>query len=79
MGAKCAISGKRALVGNLVSHANNKTKTRQKANLHRKRIYVEELKKYIKVRISCHALRTIDKIGLLPYLKKKNLTLRDIT
>lgn len=78
MSAKCSISGKSPLVGNLVSHANNKTKTRQMPNLHRKRIYVEELKKFVRVRVSCHALRSIDKMGLLAYLKKKKLTLKDI-
>ena len=79
MAAKCSISGKSPLVGNLVSHANNKTKRRQMPNLHRKRIYVAELKKYVRVKISVHALRTIDKIGLLPYLKKRGLMLKDIT
>lgn len=79
MSFKCSISGKRPLVGNLVSHANNKTKTRQLPNLHWKKVYVAELNKCIRIRISCHALRCIDKMGLLPYLKKKGLSLKDIT
>ena len=73
------ISGKRPLTGNLVSHAKNRTKMRQIPNLHWKKIYVEELKKYVScIKISCHALRCIDKLGLMKYLKKKGLTLKDI-
>ena len=79
MTAKCSISGKRPLVGNLVSHAKNRTKTRQLPNLHWKKIYVVELKKHIRVRISCYAMRCIDKMGLLSYLKKKGLSLKDIS
>ncbi len=79
MTAKCSISGKKPLTGNLVSHAKNRTKTRQMPNLHWKKIYVEELKKYVRIRISCHALRCIDKLGLTKYLKKKGLSIKDIT
>lgn len=79
MAAKCSISGKGPLVGNLVSHAKNRTKTRQLPNLHWKKIYIAELKKYIRIRISCHAMRSIDKMGLLTYLKKKGLSLKDIS
>ena len=43
MAARCSISGKRPLTGNLVSHAKNRTKMRQIPNLHWKKIYVEEL------------------------------------
>ena len=78
MSTKCRISNKRPLVGNKVSHANNKTKMRQMPNLHWKKIYVGELNKFIRVRISCHALRCIDKLGLMQYLKKRGLTLKDI-
>ena len=78
MAARCSISGKRPLTGNLVSHANNKTKTRQMPNLQWKRIYVPELNKHFRLKISCYAIRCIDKMGLLNYLKKKKLTLKDV-
>lgn len=78
MAARCSISGKRPLTGNLVSHAHNKTKTRQMPNLKWKKVYVPELDKHVKLRISCHALRTIDKLGLLCYLRKQGLTLKDV-
>jgi len=79
MPRRCAISGKKPLTGNNVSHANNKTKRRQNPNLQRKRIFVPELGRTVRVRVSVHALRTIAFMGLMPYLKKQGLTLSDIT
>ena len=78
MSKKCKITGKGPLVGNNVSHSNNKTKRRQLPNLQNKSIFVPELNKSIKIRISTSALKSIDKLGLMPYLKKKGLSLKDI-
>ena len=74
----CAISGKRLLVGNNVSKSNIKTKRRQLPNLQLKSIYVPELGKSVKIKVSVAALKTIDKIGLVKYLKKQDLQLSDI-
>ena len=79
MSRKCRLTGKGPLVGNHVSHAHNKTKRRQKPNLQWKRIYVPELDRFVRLLVSTSALRTIDKKGLLPFLKSQGLTLRDIT
>ncbi len=79
MPRRCALTGKGPKTGNNVSHAHNKTKRRQNPNLHRKRIYVPELGRTVRVRLSIHALRTITLMGLMPYLKKQGLTLNDIT
>lgn len=79
MPRRCAITGKSSLTGNNVSHANNKTKRRQNPNLQRKRIFVPELGRTVRVRVSTSALRTITRMGLMPYLKKQGLTLSDIT
>ena len=79
MPRRCAITGKGPLTGNNVSHAHNKTKRRQNPNLQKKRIYVPELGRTIRVRISTSALRSITRQGLMSYLKKKGLTLKDIT
>lgn len=79
MSRKCAISGKRPLSGNNVSHAHNKTKKWQRPNVHTKRLYVPELRRFVRVKLSTHALRTVSKIGLLPYLRKKGLKIKDIT
>ena len=79
MSRRCAITGKGGLAGNNVSHANNKTKRRQLPNLQKKRIFVPELGRMVRVRVSVSTLRTITRQGLLPYLKKQGLTLKDIT
>ena len=78
MSKVCKITNKRPLVGNNVSKSHIKTKRRQIPNLQTKKIYIPELNKTIKVKLSVSALKTIDKIGLLYYLKKQNLKLSDI-
>ena len=78
MSKVCKITGKRPLVANNVSKANNKTKRRQLPNLQKKRIFVPELGKFVRVKLSANALKSIDKDGLLVFLKKKNLSLSDI-
>ena len=74
----CKITGKRPRVANNVSKANNKTKRRQYPNLQSKKIFVPELGKAVKLKLSAKAIKTIDRYGLLPYLKKKGLFLSDI-
>ena len=74
----CKIMNKRPRVANNVSKANNKTKRRQYPNLQSKKIFVPELGKAVKLKLSVKAIKTIDKYGLLPYLKKKGLSLSDI-
>tara|TARA_B100001094_G_C17836667_1_gene625897 strand:+ start:268 stop:507 length:240 start_codon:yes stop_codon:yes gene_type:complete len=74
----CKITGKKPLVGNNVSKSNRKTKRRQLPNLQSKRIFVPELGKFIQLKVSVTALKTIDKLGLVPYLKKQGLNLSDI-
>jgi large subunit ribosomal protein L28 len=73
------ITGKGPMAGNNVSHAHNKTRRRQLPNLQWKRIYVPELDRTVRVKLSTRALRTIDKKGLLPYLREQGLKLKDIT
>ena len=60
----CQITGKAPIVGNHVSHANNKTKRRWLPNLHERRFWVPAEKRWVKLRVSSHALRTIDKNGI---------------
>ena len=78
MARKCKLTGKKPLVGNHVSHANNKIKRRQLPNLQNKRIYVEELGRSIRVKLSTKALKTVTRKGLMPYLRQQGLTLQDI-
>ena len=78
MARVCKITGKRPLVGNNVSKSNRKTKRRQLPNLQSKRIFVPELGKFVQLKVSVTALKTIDRLGLVPYLKKQGLKLSDI-
>ena len=71
MSRVCELTGKRSLVGNNVSHANNKTKRVFQPNLIKKTLRIEGLKRSLSVRLSTHALRNLDKVGGLDaYLKK---------
>ena len=79
MSRKCEITGKRPLVGYNVSHAHNKTKKRQLPNLQKKRIFVPELERSVRIRVSTSTLRSIDKVGLTAFLRKNGLTLRDLS
>ena len=78
MSKVCDITKKKPLVGNKVSKSNIKTKRRQLPNLQVKRIFVPELKKYVKLKISTSAMKSIDKLGLLQYLKKQKINLSDL-
>lgn len=79
MARRCKLSNKGPLVGNKVSHANNKSKMRQLPNLQSKRIFIPEEDRWVRVRLSARALRTVTKKGLLAYLKDQRLTLKDVT
>jgi large subunit ribosomal protein L28 len=63
MSYRCEITGKARLRGNRVSHANNKTIHFQRPNLQERRLFVPELGRFIKLRVSVSALRTLDKVG----------------
>ena len=67
------------MAGNNVSHANNKTRRRQLPNLQTKRIFVPELNRFVRIKISTRALRTLNKKGLVSFLKDEGLTLKDIS
>ena len=64
MSRVCQVTGKKALSGNNVSHANNKTKRRWLPNLHERRFWVPSENRWISLRVASHGLRTIDKKGI---------------
>ena len=70
MSKVCQITGKKALVGNNVSHAMNKTKRRFEVNLIKKRFYLTDQEKWITLKLSRSALKTINKKGLAAVLKE---------
>src|SRR5437762_8026681 len=64
MARVCAVTGKTPMVGNNVSHANNRTRRRFMPNLQRRRFWVETENRWVSLRLTNAALRTIDKKGI---------------
>ena len=64
MARVCQVTGKGPIVGNHVSHANNKTKRRYLPNLQYRNFFVESENRWVKMRVSKAGLRLIDKKGL---------------
>ena len=63
------LTGKRAMVGNNVSHAMNKTKRKFSVNLIKKRFYLAEEDRWITLRVAASTIKTINKKGLAAVLK----------
>lgn len=70
MSRVCELTGKRAMVGNNVSHAMNRTKRKFDVNLIKKRFYIPEEDKWISLKISTSALKDINKRGISAVLKE---------
>ncbi|MCI4671601.1 MAG: 50S ribosomal protein L28 [Bacteroidia bacterium] len=70
MARVCDVTGKRTAVGNNVSHANNKTKRKFYPNLVKKRFYIPEEDRWITLKLSTQALRTINKKGIYAVVKE---------
>ncbi|MEP2937098.1 MAG: 50S ribosomal protein L28 [Gilvibacter sp.] len=70
MSRVCELTGKRAMVGNNVSHALNRTRRRFDVNLIKKRFYIPEEDKWITLKISTSALKDINRLGISAVLKE---------
>ena len=70
MSRVCELTGKKAMVGNNVSHAMNKTKRRFHANLVKKRFYIPEEDRWITLKVATSALKDINKKGISAVLKE---------
>jgi large subunit ribosomal protein L28 len=70
MSRVCEITGKKAIVGNKVSHSNAKTKRKFNVNLQVKKFFLPEENKWVSMRISTSALRTINKNGISAVVKE---------
>jgi len=64
MSRVCQVTGKKTVSGNNVSHAHNKTRRKFLPNLHYKKFWVESQNRWVRLRVSNHGLRTIDKNGI---------------
>lgn len=70
MSRVCELTGKRAMSGNKVSHALNRTKRKFHVNLVKKRIYIPEEDKWLTLRVSTSALKNINKKGISAVIKE---------
>ena len=64
MSRVCQVTGKRPAVGNNRSHAKNATRRRFLPNLQTHRFWVESENRFVKLRLTTRAMRTIDKVGI---------------
>lgn len=64
MSRVCQITGKKLMVGNNVSHSNRRTKRKFYPNLFVKKFYLEEENRWVTLKVSASAIRTISKVGL---------------
>ena len=69
MSRVCQLSGKKAMVGNNVSHSNKKTKRRFNINLIKKRFYIPSTSQWITLKVTASTLKTIDKKGISEVMK----------
>ena len=70
MSKTCEITGKKVMFGNNVSKSLNRTKRRFDVNLIKKRFFIPEENKWITLKVSASALKTINKIGISEVLKE---------
>ncbi len=70
MSKVCKLSGKRPVTGNNVSHSNVKTKRRFIPNIQKKKFFIPELNKWVTLKLSTTAIRSINKLGVYAYLRK---------
>ena len=63
MARECQLTGKKPMYGNNASHAHNRTKRRYLPNLQKKRIWVQELNRFVTLKLSTEAIKTIAKNG----------------
>ena len=70
MARVCQVTGKRPITGNTVSHSNIKTRRRFLPNLQKKKYFLAEEDKWITLKLSTEAIRTINKNGLYSVVKK---------
>ncbi|QUW01391.1 50S ribosomal protein L28 [Chloracidobacterium sp. MS 40/45] len=70
MAKVCQVTGKRPMSGHNVSHANNRTKRRFLPNLQRQRFWVPSENRWVRLRLSARAIKTINRYGIEYVLKK---------
>ncbi|MFT6398933.1 MAG: large subunit ribosomal protein L28 [Bradymonadia bacterium] len=79
MSRRCNLTGKRRNVGMKVSHSHIRTKKVQLPNIQTKRVWFEDESRWVRLRVSTRALRTISKKGLSSFMRDAGLTIKDIS
>ena len=74
----CELTGKRRNVGYSVSHAHNKTKKVQQPNLQKKRIFLPDEGRYVRLTLCTRAIRSINRMGLKDYCRKLGIDYRSL-
>ncbi|MCB0044112.1 MAG: 50S ribosomal protein L28 [Caldilineaceae bacterium] len=77
--AKCKLSGKGPQYGNNLPWSKKTTRRRWQPNVQKYSIFVPELGRTVKIKASTRAMKSVNKLGLMAYLRKHNLTLKDVT
>ena len=75
MSRVCQLTNKRRNIANKVSHSNIKTKKKQDVNIQKKRVWYAEENRYVQLRLSTSAIRTLKKKGLAEFAKEAGLDL----
>lgn len=73
MAKVCQLTGKTSMKGNKVSHSNIKTIRRFNVNLQKKKFYIPEVDKWVTLKVSTDAMRSIDKLGLYAFVKQQEM------
>ena len=78
MSKKCQVSKKGPQFGHRVSHANNKTKHAFLPNLQEKKVFIPELGKSVRLKVSTRMIRSFDKLGVSETLRKNNISIKSL-
>ncbi len=78
MARRCDLTGKGPSFGNAISHSNRRTRRVRRANVQKRRVYVPEQDRWVRLKLSTRAMRTLDKKGLARFLRDEGLTLKDV-
>lgn len=70
MSKVCQLTGKKGMVGNNVSHANNKTKRRFEANLFKKKFFLQDEDKWVTLKVSAAGIKLANKVGINEAIKR---------
>ena len=77
--AKCVLSGKGPLSGNNRPWSKKRTRRKWQPNVQNYTVYVPELERSVRIRASARAMKSVNRVGQMRYLKQNRLTLKDVT